>query len=142
MKASWICCSTCGQGSRSSAPCSNADYEPLAIFRVGTERAHSTVKLLLPHCFRSSHVGRRSLWGKSPAHSEQWDYWIGQSSGRRTENRGNSCRRKHPAEILALGPSCASYRRSSDANSLCGRNSAGSPEICATFQRDILPRHF
>ena len=24
------------------------------------------------------------------------------------ENRGNSCQRKHPAEILALGPSCAS----------------------------------
>ena len=24
----------------------------------------------------------------------------------------------------------------------CGRNSAGSPEICAIFQRDILRRHF
>src|SRR5215510_6319401 len=46
------------------------------------------------------------------------------------------------AEILKLGPSCASRRRSSNANSLCGRNSARSPEICATFQRDILPRHF
>src|SRR5262249_36921328 len=32
-------------------------------------------------------------------------------------------------------------RRSSNANSLCGRNSAGSLEICATFQRDILRRH-
>jgi hypothetical protein len=31
-----------------------------------------------------------------------------------------------------------SHRRSSNANSLCGRNSAGSLEICATFQRDIL----
>jgi hypothetical protein len=30
--------------------------------------------------------------------------------------------------------SLASRRRSSIANSLCGRNSAGSPEICATFQ--------
>jgi hypothetical protein len=49
------------------------------------------------------------------------------------ENRGNSCQRKHPAEMLALGPpSCTSHRRSSNANSL--RNSAGSPEICATFQ--------
>jgi len=38
------------------------------------------------------------------------------------------CQRKHPAEILALGPSCASHRRSSNANSLCGRNSAGSPK--------------
>ena len=31
------------------------------------------------------------------------------------ENRGNSCQRKHPAEILALGPSCASHRRSLNA---------------------------
>ena len=36
--------------------------------------------------------------------------------------------------VLALGPSRASRRRSSNANSLCGRNLAGSPEICATFQ--------
>src|SRR5207245_3540961 len=27
------------------------------------------------------------------------------------ENCGNSCQRKHPAEIVALGPSCASHRR-------------------------------
>ncbi len=46
------------------------------------------------------------------------------------------------AEMLALGPSCGSHRRSSSANSLCGRNSARSPEIYAIFQRDILPRHF
>ena len=26
------------------------------------------------------------------------------------KNRGNSCQRKHPAEILALGPSCATTR--------------------------------
>ena len=32
------------------------------------------------------------------------------------ENRGNCCQRKHPAEILALGPSCASHRRSSNAS--------------------------
>jgi hypothetical protein len=73
-----------------------------------------------------------------------WYCWI---SRRRiistsAENRGNSCQRKHPAEILALGPSCASHRRSSNANSLCGRNSARSPEICATLQRDNLQRHF
>src|SRR5205807_10228818 len=54
----------------------------------------------------------------------------------------NSCQRKHPAEILALAPSCAFHRRSSNANSLCGRNSARSPEIRAIFQRDNLPRHF
>src|SRR2546430_16870187 len=64
------------------------------------------------------------------------------------EDRGNSCQRKHPAEILALGSSCASHRRSSNTNSLCGRSSAGSPEICATFQRDVkvaqkgVPLHF
>jgi hypothetical protein len=39
-------------------------------------------------------------------------------------------------------PELRSHRRSSNANSLCSRNAAGSPEICATFQRDILPRHF
>ena len=64
----------------------------------------------------------------------------GKRKGIGRKSRGNSCQRKHPAEILALGPSCASHRRSSNANSLCGRNSAGSPEICATFQRDILRR--
>jgi hypothetical protein len=32
--------------------------------------------------------------------------------------------------------------RSSNANSLQGQNSAGSPEICATFQSDIFGRHF
>ena len=32
--------------------------------------------------------------------------------------------------------------RSSNANSLYGQYSVGSLEICATFQRDILPRHF
>src|SRR5262249_13539787 len=58
------------------------------------------------------------------------------------ENRGNSCQRKHPAEMLALSPSCASHRRSSNANSLCRRNSAGLAEICAIFQRDNLRRHF
>jgi hypothetical protein len=56
----------------------------------------------------------------------------GRAAGRK---RGNSCQHKHPAEMLALGASCASHRRSSNANSLCGRNSARSPEICATFQR-------
>jgi FAD dependent oxidoreductase len=33
-------------------------------------------------------------------------------------------------------------RRSSNANSLCGQNSAGFPQIRATFQRHILRRHF
>jgi hypothetical protein len=41
-----------------------------------------------------------------------------------------------------LGPSCASNRRSSNANRLCGRNSAGFRQICAIFQRDNLRRHF
>src|SRR5215831_15951183 len=50
------------------------------------------------------------------------------------ENRGNSCQRKHPAEMLALGSSCASHRRSSNANSLCGRNSAGSRKSVRSFK--------
>jgi hypothetical protein len=33
-------------------------------------------------------------------------------------------------------------RRSSNANSLSGQNPAGSPQICAIFQRDNLQRHF
>jgi len=33
-------------------------------------------------------------------------------------------------------------RRSSNANSLSGQNSARSPQICAPFQRDNLRRHF
>src|SRR5215468_12581051 len=50
------------------------------------------------------------------------------------ENRAAIPASKHPAEILALGPSCASHRRSLNANSLGGQNSAGSLEICAIFQ--------
>src|SRR6516164_10816227 len=58
----------------------------------------------------------------------------GKRKGISRKSRGNSCQRKHPAEILELGPSCASHRRSLNANSLGGQNSAGSLEICATFQ--------
>jgi hypothetical protein len=55
-------------------------------------------------------------------------------SGRRiisasAENRGNSCQRKHPNEILALGPSCRGRIRLDHRKSV-------------QFQRDILPRHF
>ena len=52
----------------------------------------------------------RSLCGKSPAQSEQWYCWIGRRRiiSASAENGGNYCQRKHPAEILALGPSCAS----------------------------------
>jgi hypothetical protein len=55
--------------------------------------------------------------------------------------RGNSCQRKHPANP-GTRLELRSHRRSSNANSLCSRNSAGSPEICATFQREILQQHF
>jgi hypothetical protein len=37
-------------------------------------------------------------------------------------------------------PSCASHRRSSNANSLQGQNSAGFPQICAIFQGDPAKR--
>src|SRR6516162_5167630 len=58
----------------------------------------------------------------------------GKRKGIGRKSRGNSCQRKHPAEILALGPSCASHRRSSNANSLGGQHSTRKLEICATFQ--------
>src|SRR6266540_1787092 len=40
-----------------------------------------------------------------------------------------------------LGPTSKLKRGSSNGNSLCGGNSPGSREICATFQRDNLRRH-
>src|SRR5215510_2653347 len=58
----------------------------------------------------------------------------GKREGIGRKSRGNSCQRKHPAEILALGPSCASHRRSLNANSLCGQNSAGSRESERAFK--------
>src|SRR5262249_52486670 len=64
--------------------------------------------------------------------------WLPPDHPALAENRGNSCQRRHPAEILALGPSCASLRRSSNANSLCRQIWLDSLEIYATFQRDIL----
>jgi len=45
-------------------------------------------------------------------------------------------------KIVCDAPKNSEAVGSSNANSLCGRNSAGSPEICATFQRHILRRHF
>jgi len=47
-----------------------------------------------------------------------------------------------PAEILAYARAAYPQRRSSNANSLQSQNSAGFLQICAIFQRDILPRHF
>src|SRR5262249_54338664 len=82
--------------------------------------------------------GGRSLYGRSPAQSEQLYCWIGRRRIISAENRGNSCH----ASILALGPSCASHRRSSNANSLMRPEFGWITGICATFQRDILRRHF
>jgi hypothetical protein len=86
--------------------------------------------------------GGRSLYGKSPAQSEQFVLldWLP------PDHLGGKSRqflpRKHPAEILALGPSCASHRCSSNANSLMRPEFGWITGICATFQRDILRRHF
>src|SRR5262249_31689243 len=64
---------------------------------------------------------------------------------------GSSRHRQKTRQFLPAQASCRdpgtrlelrSHRRSSNANSLCSRNSAGSPEICATLQRDILQQHF
>ena len=46
-----------------------------------------------------------------------------------------------PAEILAYARAAYPQRRSSNANSLGGQNSAGSRQIYATFQRANLQRH-
>jgi hypothetical protein len=47
-----------------------------------------------------------------------------------------------PAEILAFGPSCVSPRRSSNANSLCGQNSAPGRSAylcrCATGEKGVI----
>src|SRR6266478_8722704 len=60
---------------------------------------------------------------------------------------GSSRHRQKTQQFLPAQASCRdpgtrlelrSHRRSSNANSLCSRNSAGSPEICVTFQRDVL----
>jgi hypothetical protein len=40
--------------------------------------------------------------GKVQRKREQWYCWIGRRQIISAENRGNSCQRKHPAEILAL----------------------------------------
>jgi hypothetical protein len=45
-------------------------------------------------------------------------------------------------EIWHKARAASPPRRSSNANCLCGQNSAGFPQICATFQRDNLRRHF
>jgi hypothetical protein len=88
--------------------------------------------------------GREEQAGRLAVRAGKSHCWIGHRRiiSASAENRGNSCQRKHPAEILALGPSCASHRRSSNTNSLCGRNSAGSPEICATFSKGYFATTF
>ena len=45
-------------------------------------------------------------------------------------------------QMLALDRAESAQHRSSNANSLGGQNSAGTPAICAAFQRDNLRRHF
>jgi hypothetical protein len=53
-----------------------------------------------------------------------------------------NARASTPAEILAYARAAYPQRRSSNANSLQGQNSAGFPQICAIFQGDNLRRHF
>ena len=71
--------------------------------------------------------GREEQAGRLAVRAGKSHCWIGHRRiiSASAENRGNSCQRKHPAEILALGPSCASH--------VAARNSAGSPEICARY---------
>jgi hypothetical protein len=94
----------------------------------------------------------RSLCAQSPAQSEQWCCWFGRrrSIFGSEEIAANSCLTAMPLDgserllkiLVARGPSCISKCCSSNAKSLCGHISAGSPQICAIFQRDNLRRHF
>jgi hypothetical protein len=61
---------------------------------------------------------------------------IGRKSQQSLPGRKQSCRDP------ALGPSCVSPMRRSNANSLSGENSARFPQIYASLQRDNLRRHF
>jgi hypothetical protein len=61
--------------------------------------------------------------------------WIGTKSRQfLPSQRSSNVRARMPAEILALGPSSVSPRRSSNANSLCGQNSAASRESVRPFK--------
>jgi hypothetical protein len=62
--------------------------------------------------------------------------------GRKTMSSMTKLRARMPAQMLALDRAASAQHRSSNANSLGGQNSAGFPQICATFQRDNLRRHF
>jgi len=64
-----------------------------------------------------------------------WRY-VGAPSASSNRVREDAC------GMLAPGPTCVCDRCSSNANGLCGRSSAGFPQIYATFQRDNLGRHF
>jgi hypothetical protein len=67
--------------------------------------------------------------------------WIGPRQFLPSQRSANA-RVSIATEILALGPAASPQRRSSNANGLRGQNSAGFPQIYATFQRDSLRRHF
>jgi hypothetical protein len=68
------------------------------------------------------------------------------NGGRQAERDRQKSRQFLPAQASCRDPGTRPELRlpssQLDANNLCGRNSAGSAEICATFQRDILRRHF
>ena len=71
----------------------------------------------------------------------EWSPWPEFGSDPGNPRELGWCRpRKLPAEILAYARAAYPQRRSSNANSLQSQNSAGFPQICATFQRDNLRR--
>jgi hypothetical protein len=68
--------------------------------------------------------------------------WIGTKSRHvLPTQRVTNARASIPAEMRACARA-AYQRRSSNANSLRGQNSAGFPEIYTSVQRDISRRHF
>jgi hypothetical protein len=69
--------------------------------------------------------------------------WIGRKSRQfLPSQRSTDARASIPADILALGPSCVSHTAQLKREWSLWSEFGGFPEIRATFQRDILRRHF
>jgi hypothetical protein len=88
--------------------------------------------------------GREEQAGRLAVRAGKSHCWIGHRRiiSASAENRGNSCQRKHPAEILALGPSCASHVAARTRIVSAAGIRLDHRKSVRPFQRDILRRHF